>query len=348
MSGNKALGGAGEGFVSDAQHQAQLEMQGRHFDIQAQQLQDMMRHRQILEGQGQQRIGLGQQHVDAINQRLALQGVRYNPNTSQFENITPLAHPPKRSAAQVLGGSPTAPTPQVGAPAPGNGLPPPGSAATALLGKWQDKALKDLGADFNPSSGRAGEFGKNQQRVNASKRVLALAVDENGNARDLNPQQMPELAQSVAALIGGSSTAQAQIEHLLPKSYSKDAAGILQYFTNEPHGAGQQAFVQNMVDTAKREAAVAQQGIDQVRGQLGAKHQRILQSNPEQARKVLQGFGWDLGPDGMPVQTQQAQAGGAASTGGMVDVIHPNGTPGQIPAANLQRALARGYRRAGQ
>ncbi len=205
MSGNKALGGAGEGFVSDAQHQAQLEMQGRHFDIQAQQLQDMMRHRQILEGQGQQRIGLGQQHVDAINQRLALQGVRYNPNTSQFENITPLAHPPKRSAAQVLGGPTTATPPQVGSTAPGNGLPPPVSATTALLGKWQDKALKDLGADFNPSSGRAGEFGKNQQRVNASKRVLALAVDENGNARDLNPQQMPELAQSVAALIGGSS-----------------------------------------------------------------------------------------------------------------------------------------------
>lgn len=174
-------------------------------------------------------------------------------------------------------------------------------------GKMLDKALKELGQDFDPSGGRSGEFGKNQARINAANRIRALAVDENGNARDLTINQMPELAQSVASLIsGGGSGAQAQIEHLLPRSYSRDVSGITQYLSNEPQGAGQKAFVQQMVDTAERERQVAQQSIDAARAQRAAKHQRVLLGNPEESRRVLNGFGWDLGPDGMPVQKQAA------------------------------------------
>lgn len=302
-TGDPAMASLGKELTGEAQHGVTNAVQAQHLGIQQQQMQDMMRHRLVGEDLGQQRVDQGDEKIDAMNRALALRGVRYNPNSGAFENIAGLARPPRRTLLPGATGAATpgpTPTPQPGgAPAPAPG---PSAAPPEVLGKWQDKALKDLGADFNPSSFRAGEFGKNQARVNSAKRVLALAVDENGQPRDLSPQQMPELAQSVASLIGGSSAAQAQIEHLLPKSYSKDVAGILQYFTNEPHGAGQQAFVKQMVETAQREAQVAQQGIDQVRGQLGAKHQRILQAAPQASRKVLQGFGWDLGPDGLPVQ----------------------------------------------
>src|SRR4051812_24556619 len=174
--------------------------------------------------------------------------------------------------------------------------------AQPLVGKFLDKALKDLGADFDPSGGRSGEFGKNQARVNAANRLLALATDEHGNAKDLNPQQMPELSQALASLIsGGGAGAQAQIEHLTPKTLRGDFQRTMQWLIGNPRGADQVAFVQNMIETAKREKETAGQSIESVRGQRGAKHQRVLMGNPTEAARVLQGFGWEIGPDGMPV-----------------------------------------------
>ena len=61
-------------------------------------------------------------------------------------------------------------------------------------GNTLTKALMALKADFDPSGGRSGEFGKNFARVGAANRLLTLATDENGQPKDLNPQQMPELS----------------------------------------------------------------------------------------------------------------------------------------------------------
>lgn len=330
VTGDPAMASLGKELTGEAQHGVTEAIQAKHLGIQEQQMQDLLRHRQVDEGLGQQRIGLGQQRVDqgqdrvdAMERALALKGVRFNPNSGEFENITALAKPtspaPRKSllpGATGIGRPPPATAPPAAPPAvapPGAAAPPGSAAVEPAIGKWQDKALKELGSDFNPSSGRAGEFGKNQARVNAAKRLLTLALDKDGKPVNLTTNQMPELSQALAGLIGrGTAGAQAQIEHLTPQSLRGDVSKIAQWVTNEPTGAGQQAFVQNMADTAKREAQVAQQGIDQVRGQLGAKHQRILKSNPEAARRVLQGFGWDLGPDGMPVQSAPAADPAAA------------------------------------
>lgn len=306
-TGDPAMASLGKELAGEAQHGTQEAIQSKHFDIQGQQLANTLRHQQELEEQGRVRLDQGDERIrqrdatiEAMNRGLALKGVRFNPNTGEFENIAGKAGPARRALplATGAGAMPSA----VGAP--------PAAPVAAPLGKWQDKALKELGADFNPSSGRAGEFGKNQARVNAAGRLLALAEDEHGNPINLTPNQMPELAQSLANLIStGGTGAQSQIEHLTPHSLRGDFAKIAQWITNEPQGADQQAFVKNMADTAKREQAIAQQAIEAVRGQLGAKHQRILRSNKEEARKVLQGFGWDLGPDGMPVLKAPPKAG---------------------------------------
>lgn len=274
-----------QGLMGAAQHRAQMDVQRQHYDA-------LAKHQAAMEAQGWGRLDVSRGHLDAINQRLALQGVRYNPNTGQFENIGPKAVPPRKTPPVIPGAdAPAAPAPGPSAPAAQNPLPP--------LGKWQDKALKELGADFDPSGGRAGEFGKNQARFNAATRLLQLAQNPDGSPANLNPQQMPELAQSLASLIsnGGQGT-MAQIEHLTPKTMSGDWAKVSQWLTNEPQGAGQQAFVQNMIETAKREQAVAQQGIEQVRGQRAQKHQRILQAEPDRSRRLLNSFGWDLSPTG--------------------------------------------------
>ena len=305
-----------QNLVGAAQHRASQDIQRQHLDVESQRLAAMM-------GLQGARVDQGQQRIDAMNRGLALRGLRYNPNTGEFVNLNPAAGngpPPTRppsflpGATSATGGG--APVPAPG-PGPAAGIPPAG-------GKILDKRLKELGADFNPSGGRAGEFGKNQARVNAANRVLALAMDENGQPRDLAPNQMPELAQSVASLISGGGTgAQAQIEHLLPHTVRGDVQKWIQWLQGDPRGADQRAFVQQMVETAKREAAVAQQGIDQVRSQLVNKHQLVLRGNPNEARQVLNGFGWDLDANGMPVMkgAPQASAPAPAAGGASADAL---------------------------
>jgi hypothetical protein len=118
---------------------------------------------------------------------------------------------------------------------------------------------------------------------------------------------MPELSQALASLIAGGGTGTlAQIEHMTPKTMSGDWAKVAQWITNEPHGAGQQAFVQNMIETALREREVAQKGVDTVRSQRAAKHQRVLRGNPQESKTLLQGFGWDIDENGSPVLKPQA------------------------------------------
>jgi hypothetical protein len=195
-----------------------------------------------------------------------------------------------------------------------------------MAGKMLDKALKDLGADFDPNGGRSGEMGKNQARVNAANRVITLGRDPSTDqARNLTPNQMPEMAQSVASLISGNGGgAQAQIEHLLPKSFSRDAAGILQYLTNEPQGAGQQAFVQQMLETADRERDVATQAVQKAAAQRIGKHQVVISRNPQEAARTLQGYGYELDPRTLAVRpigpAAAAQPGGSSGAGSKVRV----------------------------
>ncbi len=297
------LGQAAQARMNQDLHRATLERQQA-------QTENMLRHQQAQEEH--------QRNMENLYSRgLGLRGIRYNPNSGNFERVAGV--PPPATATpppppQGQGMPPPAPGPR--APTPAVPLPSPAGPGRVpqyppLAGKMLDKALKELGQDFDPSGGRSGEFGKNQARVNAATRLLQLATDENGQPKDLNPQQMPELSQALASLIsGGGQGAQAQIEHLTPHTLRGNLQGTLQWLTGNPRGADQQAFVANMIETAKREQQVAQQAIEQVRSQRGAKHQRLLRGNPEDARRVLQGFGWDLGPEGLPVQ-QGAPAPGA-------------------------------------
>jgi hypothetical protein len=358
ITGDPAMGAVGKEMTGDAdkmetslmgaaQHRAEQQIQGKRLDNQTAQLQSMMGYRQDQVDLGHQRLDLGQnrlqQERDLAMRRLEQQGWKYNQNTGQFEHVgtsgrsspqaaqpSPQPQPgpsgpllPAATAAAGGGGLAPAGSDLGPAPAPGPG-PAPGGGGAALPpmgGKMLDKALKDLGSDFDPNGGRAGEMGKNQARVNAANRVITLGRDPStGQARDLTPNQMPEMAQSVASLIsGGGAGAQAQIEHLLPRSYSRDVAGILQFMTNEPQGAGQRAFVQQMLETADRERNVATQAVQQAAAQRIGKHQMLIQRNPQEAARALQSYGYDLDPKDLSVRPSApaaaVQPGGSSGAG---------------------------------
>lgn len=123
------------------------------------------------------------------------------------------------------------------------------------------KALASLLKDFDPSGARTGQFGKDYAVTQAADKLRRLtATDPN-----LWPQQMTELSTSLASLVGGGGgAAQSQIEHLTPHTLSGDYAKIAQWVTSDPHGAGQQAFVKAMMETAEREDAGAKDRIRNV------------------------------------------------------------------------------------
>lgn len=176
----------------------------------------------------------------------------------------------------------------------GEDVPNSGGPGDPTTDKRFPKMQSDFQKDLDPNINRAGEVGKNQARVNAANRVLALAVGPDGNAANLSSNQMPELAQSVASLISNAgSGAQAQIEHLLPHSIVGDVNKMAQWLTNEPRGAGQQAFVQQMIDTAKREQGTAAQAVRQAQGQRLSGHLQYLQMFPDAAKAQLQSYGFD-------------------------------------------------------
>ena len=145
-----------------------------------------------------------------------------------------------------------------------------------LAGQWG----KQMSEALDPSNAKNSTvFGKNANIVNAAGRLMVLA--EQNPTLNFSAPQMTELATSAAALLAnGSQSAQAQIEHLLPRTVGRNAADILNWLTNEPHGTNQMEFAKQMLETASRESALAAKNIyaDQLKRVSG--FQRFKKMSP--------------------------------------------------------------------
>jgi len=303
-------GNALQGELAGAgQHKAELELERQRYATQLAQLQAMMGYRGAELDIRNRLADQGQERIDQVNKALALKGIRYNPNTGQMENIAPMAGVGSQPRGPLLPrvNPPPTPAPGLGPPSP-SPQPSPAAAPAGppMGGKMLQSALEQFGNDFDPNKGRSGEIGRNMARLNAANRLLALAMDPTGAPRNLTPQQMPELAQGLASLISGGGTgAQSQIEHLTPQSLRGDWAKVAQWVTNEPQGTGQQAFVQNMIETAKREAEVALNAIQQAAMARIGKHQVLISRNPNEAKLAADRFGYDLDPASMTIKPKR-------------------------------------------
>lgn len=211
--------------------------------------------------------------------------------------------------------------------------------------------FKTTASSLDPNLHPNSALGQNQTRLNAADRLTKLATDSNGNIQDLTPQQMHELAISTAGLVGGKSgAAEGTINSLVPNSVSKDAAGIEQWLTNEPHGAGQQAFVKQMMGTAVRERGEAMRQMQLAQYQvLSPSWNKLKSYDPQRAQEIAESRGldpnalddgsWKQLQSGSPTGHYGKMSGeGQGNTGGNVSIMR-GGQTKLVPAGQVQAWL---------
>lgn len=163
-----------------------------------------------------------------------------------------------------------------------------------------DKALRSFREDVDPSSGRgAGLFGKDQALVTSADKVLALIDDGKGGRNfNLTVRQVPELVQSVASMLSsGNQAAQAQLEHLMPKSWGGNMAERMEYITGHPQDAKLGEFVKQYTETAEREKKLAKQRIRDVQVRRLPLHQGAYSVSPAEFKAAAKQYLPDLSDD---------------------------------------------------
>lgn len=119
--------------------------------------------------------------------------------------------------------------------------------------KQMEEQLGELSKALNRDAGRGSLLPQLQNRLNASERIKAAALNPDGTVKDLTPQLIAELATSTAALLANGTPGEHAIAALMPKGRGMKTAELTEWLTNNPQGAGQQAYVRAMVDLSNRE-----------------------------------------------------------------------------------------------
>lgn len=194
----------------------------------------------------------------------------------------------------------------------GQDLAAAGRAATnaRMAGKGNNSAYQKLIHDTNPTlASSRSDLGRNQAVVTSAKKIETLGGQGRSQSGGLDTRQIEEVAAATASLLqNGSVGAQGTIRRLVPKSFSADKAGIQEYIKGLPVGAGQQAFVDRMLETARRERELAEGNIKAF--QTGAYKDAKSLLTPEQAAEYERNHPHVTGASTAP-------AGG----GGLLDAI---------------------------
>lgn len=142
-------------------------------------------------------------------------------------------------------------------------------------------------------SGRSGQAGVVQGKINAAEAAEALLEQAKSQSGGLDSRQIEELSQSTARLLGGGATASGRVEALVPHTFFGNAQSLKEYLTNHPTGAGLEKFTDRMADTIKREKELAQNQKRQFQIEGLAPYARLKKSNPELYNSILSSKGID-------------------------------------------------------
>lgn len=107
---------------------------------------------------------------------------------------------------------------------------------------------------------------------------------------NIPPIQTRELATSLGALLSpgaGSGTAVSQINELVPHTASGSAAKIAEWFTSNPTGSRQQAFIKLYTETVEREKDIAKNQIKQAKLEKAGSYRDLLKKDPARFEQLL-------------------------------------------------------------
>lgn len=164
------------------------------------------------------------------------------------------------------------------------------AAGTEKKNKALDSEVGKLRETLDPNKMRGGNLAKSQAMKNAAERIEALLQQfPDGN---VPKAQTTEVATAVAALIsGGNPQSQHQIDSIVPDSMRGNAQDIASWFTNNPLGREQQAFIKLLGHTTAREKEVAERQIKEAQiAKLGG-FTKLKEGDPERYKSTLSGFG---------------------------------------------------------
>lgn len=162
-----------------------------------------------------------------------------------------------------------------------------GTKAAAAAGPKDLKRLAEFGKIMNPDIVRSGTpLGNARMRDMKAENIQKLAAGVTDYDK-LTPQQVYEIATSFNALVTGGMGSITGTEHLVPKSFLGDANALHNYIMNQPGGAGQGAFVKNMLDSVSRERQVAQDQVQRGLQKASIAYADLKQKFPDQYAGIV-------------------------------------------------------------
>jgi len=122
---------------------------------------------------------------------------------------------------------------------------------------------------------------------------LAKKVGSEG-WNNLSDTEQTELAMGFGQLVGGGKPAEGEVMRLIPpENLQSGAQGIKQWFTNEPLGRNQVAFVERLGHSIQRQRDVAQELINKEKAQRAGAEQKLREMAPQQWEANIIGAGLD-------------------------------------------------------
>jgi hypothetical protein len=161
--------------------------------------------------------------------------------------------------------------------------------------KDTSKEFERLGHDLvSGTASSRSDFGKNQITITSAKKIEALGEQAKTQTGGLTPNQIHELALASGALVSnGNAATENTVKALVPKDKGMNAASIEQWLTDKPTGANQQAFVNQMLETAGRERTLAEENLKGIKSDILAGHVGLDQQDPRYTKLIDHHFGKD-------------------------------------------------------
>lgn len=108
--------------------------------------------------------------------------------------------------------------------------------------------------------------------------------------KSITTRQIYELARSLDSMLSQGASTISGAKKLIPETMSGDTAKIAEYITSIPKGAGQEAFVKQMMETVRREKELAKSQVQTTQKKLLSGYSHLKKKDPERFNDILTAY----------------------------------------------------------